>query len=199
MRHEKLLQMRLQGKSLQEAGREAGYSENTLKGKIYKIAESAEYQATIQAHIEGAQIHTEEIIGVLISHMRGDIADFFPEDELLQQAKKGGISHLIKKVKRKPVVAGFDKDQNPIFAYETELEIQDQQAAAKHLTKVFDTMNVLPPARKAQQDFDAAVDRIMRRARVAGVTMEDEALRKAIIKRLKPLFSRVPSRQSGSH
>ncbi len=55
------------------------------------------------------------IIGVLISHMRGDIADFFPEDDLLQQAKNRGISHLIKKVKRRPVVAGFDKDENPIF------------------------------------------------------------------------------------
>jgi hypothetical protein len=127
LRHEKLLQMRLQGKSLQEAGREAGYSENTLKGKIYDIVESAEYQATIQARIAIAQIQTDEIIGVLVSHMRGDIADFFPEDDFLQEAKKRGISHLIKKVKRRPVVAGFDKDQNPIVAYETELEIQDQR------------------------------------------------------------------------
>jgi hypothetical protein len=35
----------------------------------------------------------------------------------------------------------------------------------------------------------------MRRARVAGVfaTMDDEALRKKIIKKLKPLFSRLVS------
>jgi hypothetical protein len=62
-----------------------------------------------------AAIDTNEIIGTLVQQMRFDIAGLFPESDFLQQAKQLGISHLIKKVKVRQVVAGFDKDGSPIW------------------------------------------------------------------------------------
>ena len=62
---------------------------------------------------KAAALDTNEIIGTLVQQMR--LADLFPESNFLQRAKQLGISHLIKKVKIRQVVAGFDKDGSPII------------------------------------------------------------------------------------
>src|SRR5882672_11269978 len=108
LRQEKMIELRLQGKTVAAAAREAGYSENTAKGKIYQMMDSREYNTAIKRHLEAANLDTAETIGILVSQMRGDIADFFPDDEFLQRAKQLGISQLIKKIKRRPIVAGLD-------------------------------------------------------------------------------------------
>lgn len=144
LRKKKLIQLRLEGKTVKDSGLGAGYSPRTCEAKIYQIMESPEVKSRIQAHIERANLQIEETIGTLVHQMRFDVADFFPGDELLQRAKLQGISHLIKKIKRRPVVAGFDADQKPIFAYELEIEGYSSQEAAKHLTKVFGQEKLRP-------------------------------------------------------
>jgi hypothetical protein len=56
-----------------------------------------------------AALNTNEIIGTLVQQMRFDLADLFPESDFLQRAKELGVSHLIKKVKVRQMVAGSTK------------------------------------------------------------------------------------------
>jgi hypothetical protein len=124
--------------------------------------------------------------------MRGDIADFFPYDELLQRAKRLGISHLITKLKRRPVIAGFDKKGEAIFAFELEIEIHDQKDAAKHLTKVFGQETLPAPNVKGQRDFEAAVDKIMQQVEDGGIKTTREIVSSKLKKlpQFKALFEK---------
>jgi hypothetical protein len=124
LREEKLIEGVLQGKSKRRAALDAGYSENTANVKVYAMLEKDRIQARIAERIKESQINTNEIIGTLVSHMRGDIADICPGDALLEQAKANGVSHLIKKITYDP--AGGIKS----------VEIHDSQSAAKSLATI---------------------------------------------------------------
>lgn len=130
----------------------------------------------------------DEITGTLVQHMRFDLADVLPENEILQRAKRLGISHLIKKVKTRQVVCGFDEEGSPIIGWEHEIEGYSAQEAAKQLTKVFGLKNLPDPKAKAERDFNAAVERIMQQAITCGVTMPNDELRKNVENRLKRLY-----------
>lgn len=196
LRQEKLIQARCAGKSVKDAGREAGYAESTLEGRIYQIIEMPEYKARIQAHIDAAGLDTNEIIGTLVSQMRLDMAPLFPDDPFWQRASQLGISHLIRRYKRRPVVAGFDKEENAIVDYETEVEGYSAQEGAKHLTKVFGLEQLPAPNQKAQRELEASIERVMQNARERGITpekMSDAKLRKQIIKKMTPKFQGLVS------
>lgn len=171
------------GKSVVEAGREAGYSENTLKGKIFQIVDSPSYKARIEEHIKMAAIQTEEIIGGVVSESRMDIADLFPDDEMLQRAKAMGISHNIRKLKRRPIFAGFDPKGTPIWNYELEVEVYSAHEARKVLIKVFGLKDLPAPKRNAQVKFEAAIELIMRQAEEA----ELKTTREEVAEMLKKL------------
>jgi len=100
----------LAGKDVRSAALDAGYSEATAQGRIYQIIKTSDMRERFQRIANDAAVNTNEIIGTLVQQMRFDIADIFPESDFLQRAKQLGISHLIKKVKVRQVVAGFDKD-----------------------------------------------------------------------------------------
>src|SRR5215213_1504784 len=186
VRHEKLLQGVLAGKSVREAGLDAGYSKSTCEGKIYQIMDSPKIKECIRRRVEAAKLETDEIIGALVQYMRFDLADLFPADPLLQRAKELGISQNIKKVKRRPVVAGYDKDENPVLEYELEVEAYNGLDAAKHLTTVFGLQHLPAPKQTATRNFQAQVERIMQRVREGGVTMPDDVLRAKIETQLRP-------------
>lgn len=188
VRHEKLLQGVLAGKSVREAGLDAGYSKSTCEGKIYQIMDSPKIKECIRERVEAAKLETDEIIGALVQYMRFDLADLFPADPLLRRAKQLGISRNIRKVKRRPVIAGYDKDENPILEYELEVEAYNGLDAAKHLTTVFGLQHLPAPKRTAARDFQAEVERIMQKARERGVSMPDDVLRAKIEERLRPAY-----------
>ena len=132
VRQDKLLQGQLAGKTVQQAGREAGYAESTLRGKIYQIIQSEDYQARIRAALDAARLQTEEIIGRLILTMRSDVAgDLLSEtDPMIQRAKELGISDQITEV-------SYDGKTGAL----TKIKWKDAQQATIHLSKVFDQEN----------------------------------------------------------
>ena len=61
------------------------------------------------------------------------------------RAKRLGVSHLIKKVRVRQVVAGFDNDGVPIMGLEHEIEGYSSQEACKQLTTVFGLKDLPEP------------------------------------------------------
>jgi len=112
------------------------------------------------------------------ANRRGAIDRSVNLTDFLQRAKQLGISHLIKKVKVRQVVAGFDKDGSPIMGLQHEIEGNSALEAAKHLTKVFGLKDLPRPEVKARRDFTAAVERVMQQAIAAGFNIPTEELRK---------------------
>lgn len=189
IRMEKLIKLRLQGKPVSKAAKSAGYPDSVCKGKIYQIIDTPEYKEAIERHIKLSRIDTNEIIGRSVGSMRMDLADLFPDDEVLQRAKRLGISQNIKKVKRRLIIVGFDpEDSRPIYGQDLEVECYSAQEDRKMLADVFGLKQLPAPNQKAQRDFEAAVDRLMQAAKTAGNKLPDAKLRKQIEKKLRPRF-----------
>ncbi len=136
VRLEKTIEGVLQGKSKRRAALDAGYAKSTASVDIYRLLEKPSVQARIRARIRDAELNTNEIIGTLVSHMRADLADICPDDPTLQAAKEAGVSHLIKKIRRKERFIPRE-GQEPEREVITEIEVHDSQSAAKHLIGVF--------------------------------------------------------------
>jgi hypothetical protein len=77
-------------------------------------------------------VQTNEVIGTLVSHMRADLADVYPEHPLLKRAKAAGVSHWIRKLTVKEY---FDKSKQATVT-ETTVELHNSQTAAKQLCAV---------------------------------------------------------------
>jgi phage terminase small subunit len=118
------------------AARAAGYKKPNKQGP--RLLVNVGIQQRIQQRIEDSKVQTNEVIGTLASQMRGDIAEILPANEVLQQAKERGLSHLIKKAK---TVERFTKDGERIVTHE--FEMYSAQEAAKQLCAVFG-LNKLP-------------------------------------------------------
>jgi hypothetical protein len=192
-RRDKFAEGVLDGKPVRKAALDAGYSKNTANGRIYQIMDTPDMRERFRSRVKDAGLDVNEITGTLVQHMRGDLADVFPESPVLQRAKEKGISHLIKKVKARQIVAGIDEDGSPIMGWEHEIEMYSAQEAAKHLTKVFGLEQQPAPNVKAQRDFDAAVQEVMQQAIDAGVELSPDELREEVEKRLKPAYLRIES------
>ncbi len=118
------------------AARVAGYRHPNKRGPENVVKRGI--QQRIRERIEDAKIQTNEVIGTLASQMRADIAEILPDNEILQQAKERGLSHLIKKMK---TTERFTKDGERIVTHE--FEMYSAQEAAKQLCAVFG-LNKLP-------------------------------------------------------
>lgn len=112
------------------AARVAGYKHPAVQGcqNLTKL----NVQERVQKRIEESKIQTNEVIGTLVSHMRGDLAEVLPDNEFLAQAKEAGLSHLVKKVK---TTERYTKDGERIVTHE--FEMYSAQEAAKQLCAVF--------------------------------------------------------------
>lgn len=118
------------------AARVAGYKHPNKRGPENVVKRGI--QQRIQARLEDSRLQTNEVIGTLASHMRSDIAEILPENEILKQAKKAGLSHLIKKMK---TIERYTKDGERVVTHE--FEMYSAQEAAKQLCAVFG-LNKLP-------------------------------------------------------
>lgn len=147
-----------------KAARDVGYKHPNKQGpaNLVKLG----IQERIEARIAEAKVQTNEVIGTLASHMRADLADVLPEDEILQKAKEAGVSHLIKKLKvtRRTIPV---KDGEPIEQVTHEFEMYSAQEAAKSLC------NVLGLNKEAAKNpFDAAKAAYERIVRETGLAPE---------------------------
>ncbi len=141
VRQEKFAEGILQGKTQRQAYVEAGYAdtEHSRFNASHAVRRPV-VQEYIRERLSGLHATTDEVLNLLADHLRIDIGDFdgcINEDGSLdlKEAKKRGISRLVKKV-RSRVVNREDHDGNPIHEVNTEIEFHDSQAAAVSLAKI---------------------------------------------------------------
>jgi phage terminase small subunit len=118
------------GGNATKAARDAGYKHPNVQGaqNLVKLG----VREHINARIAEAKIHTDEVIGTLVSHLRADLGDILPDNPIVKQAKAVGLSHLIRKVVVKEY---FDKSKQAVVT-ETSVELHNAQTAAKQLCAV---------------------------------------------------------------
>jgi phage terminase small subunit len=125
-----------QDKPPTEAARAAGYSESYSRADVYSTLEKPSVKAEIERRRESrmaeANIHANEVIGTLVSHLRADLGDILPDNPIVKQAKAVGLSHLLRKVTVKEY---FDKSKQATVT-ETTVELHNSQTAAKQLCAV---------------------------------------------------------------
>lgn len=144
------------------AARVAGYKHPNKRGPENVVKRGI--QERIKNRIEDAKMQTNEVIGTLASHMRSDIAEILPDNEVLRRAKKAGLSHLIKKMK---TTERYTKDGERVVTHE--FEMYSAQEAAKQLCAVFG-LNKLP----ATNPNDAAREALQSILSETGIS-EDQA------------------------
>jgi phage terminase small subunit len=138
LRQQKFTEGVLRHGNATRAARDAGYKHPRVQAA--QTLAKLNIQQHIRQRLEDAQIQTNEVIGTLASQMRADMANILPSNEVLQEAKKAGLSHLIKKMK---TTERLTKDGERIVTHE--FEMYSAQEAAKQLCAVFG-LNKLPGA-----------------------------------------------------
>jgi phage terminase small subunit len=127
------------GASNGDAAVAAGLTDNPDSARVigHEIMQDEDVRTRIAARtrelLEHARVESGEIVGLLASHMRGDMADLLPEDAFLAQAKLRGVSGLIKELEITESVVPGRGDQ-PAFVLERRYKIKlhsSQEAAAK--------------------------------------------------------------------
>jgi len=171
-----------------KAAEDAGFAKGAGAAvEASRLLRNAKVQAHIQARLDDASIKNSEILGTLASHMRADLADIFPENKVLREAKLSGNSHLIRKIKQKERFIPQADGRPPIREVDTEIEIHDSQSAAKYLAKIRG-MEQAPRENDAdhvrrKQAYSEAVERIYTRALDAGETVTREDVARQLIAR----------------
>ncbi len=153
--------------NLTKAAREAGYSDPNMQGS--RLLTNTDIRERIERRREQAmreaKVHTDEIIGLLVAHMRGDITYLLDENgELdLKMATEAGVSHLIKELTVKT---------DPVLGHVTSrtVKIHDSQAAARALCEVFGLKQEPRPNAASDANMKAEIEkslvRIMERAKI---------------------------------
>ncbi len=121
------------GNNGKRAAEDAGYAKgHAAETEASRLLRNAEIQERVRARVAEAGVQTNEVMGTLVSHMRADLADVYPEHPLLKRAKAAGISHWIRKLTVKEY---FDKSKQATVT-ETTVELHNSQTAAKQLCAV---------------------------------------------------------------
>jgi phage terminase small subunit len=116
-------------KAAESAGYAKGHGAETEASRLLR---NAEIQERVRARVAEAGVQANEVIGVLVSHMRADIADIDPDNPIVKAAKARGVSHWIKKLVVKKY---YDKSKDAVVT-ETVVELHNSQAAAKQLCTI---------------------------------------------------------------
>lgn len=153
-----------------ESARLAGYQGNdlTLRVTAARLLTKANIQgflAELRGDAEkaarGKILSATEVLVGLTRIAEADVADLFPENEWMQEAKRRGVSRLIKSI-------NFDKDTGTL----TKLELHNAHGAHVDLGKYHklfvDKLEIV-----TSEDLDAALEREL--ARVAGADQEASA------------------------
>lgn len=122
---------------------------NWLKQKDF-AAELARRQEILStaANVTGA-----EVIGILASQMRADIADVLPDDPIVIAARQRGVSHLIRKIKVKTITRPSGDEEKTV-----ELELVDAGKAATTLAKLMGLENRDDSKERARSAIRALMD-----------------------------------------
>lgn len=78
-----------------------------------------------------ANVTAAEVIGLLASQLRADIADVLPDEPIVLAARERGVSHLIRKIKVRTITRPSGDEEKTV-----ELEMVDAGKAATTLSKL---------------------------------------------------------------
>lgn len=114
----------------------AGYSEATAYSQGPRLLKNVEIKAAIDAYMDAGAMGPKEVLFRLTEHARGDIGDLW--DETLgginwTATRAQGLTHLIKKVKRKTTYRTIGGET--IETVEEDIELYDAQHAQELLGK----------------------------------------------------------------
>lgn len=116
-----------------EAARRAGYPEKTAAIIGFENLRKPKIKALIDAKMAENVMSADEVLSRLSQMASANLMDVLSDDEEFDYsiAKAKGLTHLIKKIKRRQFT---DKDGNTTVR-ETEIELYDAQAALVHIGK----------------------------------------------------------------
>jgi phage terminase small subunit len=175
LRHERFVEGYLaNGGNATEAARYAGYNQSpkSLKAHACRLLKKPEIVRRIRERmIEGARVHTDEILGVLANNIRGNIMDVIDEDGQvdLEAIRALDLGHLIRKVtivKKQVALRGNPAGDDKAEAQTVKIELQSHPEAATHLAQLL---------RADDSDArDEFIDRLIFKIRDALVEFYDE-------------------------
>lgn len=82
-----------------------------------------------------ADLTAAEVIGVLASHLRADIADVLPDDPIVKAAKEAGVSHLIQQIEVVEQIKRV-RGKDDVIERRTKIKMVDSGKAAQQLSKL---------------------------------------------------------------
>ncbi len=112
-----------------EAAKRAGYSPKTAYAQGPRLLKDAEVSRAVDERLGQLKASADEVLMRLTSHSRGSMDDFIKGETIdLEQARKLGVMHLVKRYKVTTTTDGKDFEQHKV-----ELELYDAQAATVQL------------------------------------------------------------------
>src|SRR5215469_9003579 len=116
-----------------QAAASAGYSAARADQSAYQVLRRPEVQRHIRERIAESRVSTDEIVGTLASHMRGNLAAFFDQsgEFSLHLANEKGIGHLLKSISSttRRIEATADKPAQIVNTYRAQLHSPLQAAS----------------------------------------------------------------------
>lgn len=169
-----------------QAARAAGFegSPDTLKVTGSQIFRTPNVLSRVRARVEGSAATADEVLALLGSHLRGDVADFVDcwdeRGELdLRKAQEFGVSRNIKKLIYTPVSVELPNGTYMI-ARRTTLELHDSQSAAATLAKMMGLDRSVDAGGREQQAKNEVFERLIALTMTEFGEGEEEARRRLL-------------------
>lgn len=109
-----------------QAAKVFGVPESTAR-KWLKTPYLSKYLAQKQEILESASTITQhEVIAMLVSHARADVAEVLPDIPIVKKARKAGVSHLIKEIEVRTTTKKA-VDGSPVVEETVKLKLHDAQ------------------------------------------------------------------------
>ncbi len=119
-------------KAAEDAGFAPGAGAAVTASRLLRNAKVLERIKELSSH---SNVRVPEIVGTLASHMRADMADFFPDNAVVKRAREMGVSHLIREIEIDERLIPSLTSAEPIRLVRTKLKLHDSQRAAQVLGK----------------------------------------------------------------
>jgi len=166
-----------QNKSIAEAGRKAGFAENTIRGTLYHIAQSPAISKAVQKRRARAAAHhqvtAEEVLGHAVFNMRGSIDDLIDSEGRfdLKKARRTGAIDLIKEFEVTETIDPVTKETT----VRHKLKLESPAAARKEVANYIGLERFGDGAATLEADFRRICSRITEESIVQQVSEREMA------------------------
>jgi phage terminase small subunit len=130
-----------------EAAIAAGYSAKSARTTGLRLLRNDTIARAVQQKLnkklEPLNVQADEVIALLVSHMRGSFEHFIDEDGVIdfKKAKQAEKLNLIRKIRSRATTVVNGSTDTETHIVESEVELYDAQSAAVQLGKHLDLFN----------------------------------------------------------